>query len=49
MKPEQIGRRERAQGYRKWLKRQAHRLLRRLSRRDPENAPTRAPYFGYSL
>lgn len=35
--------------YRRWLKRHYARLMRRLARIDPEAAPVRRRYRGYSL
>lgn len=44
----QISRHERSQGAKRFLKRQAARTLRRLARRDPQNAPRRLPWREYS-
>jgi hypothetical protein len=34
--------------YEHWLKRQANRLMRRWARRDPEGAPRKFKFRGYS-
>jgi len=34
--------------YEGWLKRQANRLLRRWAKHDPEGAPTKRRFRGYS-
>lgn len=45
---EQICSHEWSPGYRKWLKRWAHRLMRRTGKQLHDDAPRRYPFRGYS-
>jgi hypothetical protein len=47
--PEQLGPRanRRGGGASVWLKRLAHRIMRRATKRDPENAPRKNRFFGF--
>lgn len=47
--PEKLCRHEWSPGYRRFLKRQARRLMRRLAKMDPENAPIKLRHMGYSI
>ena len=49
MKPEKICRGEKSKHYRKWLKRCTSRVRRRIERHDPENAPNKNWYRGWSM
>jgi len=46
--PEQICDDEGDRHYKKYLKKLLNRLRRRKEKRDPENAPTKKQYRGYS-
>lgn len=45
--PEQNDRHERS-SLKKWNKRQTNRAIRREAKRDPENAPRKARFYGYT-
>jgi len=47
-KPEQISSHEHNVGYRRHLKKQATRLMRRAAKQNPGQAPTRRQLRGYS-
>ncbi len=45
--PEQIDRHERT-GIKRWYKKMAARIRRRFEKKDPENAPKRNRFHGYT-
>ena len=47
--PEKVCRHEWSAGYRRFLKRESRRLMRRLVRMNPEEAPTKKKNMGWSI
>ena len=47
--PEKLCRHEWSAGYRRFLKRESRRLMRRLVRMNPEEAPTKKKNMGWSI